>query len=405
MAQPEVARPSQRALVTAATRKAGPGAFVTSWRNVIWIIIGLAALAYGWRVTQVDFIGLAVNLPKAAPIFTGLLQPDIFAPTVAQAPFQIGAASSDPSSIGVAGGTLTVTPAAIMPGDRVTIALAGLRPNTELNLYLAESSGGTTPIRVNKPGDKAQGLEPVATDADGNYALTFAMPISVAAGTYSIRVELPPGTGGWQLSESFRIAVEKMIETIFLALMGTFFALVVSIPLSFLGARNLMQGSPLGWTVYYAIRTLFNVLRSIETLILAIIMAVVVGLGPFAGVMAIVIHSIGAMGKLYSESIESIDPGPIEAITATGANRFQVVLYAVLPQVVPQFLSFTMYRWDINVRLSTIIGLVGGGGIGFILIQYINLLQWSQAATALWLIGIVVITMDYASAVIRERLI
>ena len=165
-----------------------------------------------------------------------------------------------------------------------------------------------------------------------------------------------------------------MIETIFLALMGTFFALLVSMPLSFLGARNLMQGSPVGWAIYYAVRTLFNVLRSIETLILAVIMAVVVGLGPFAGVMAIVIHSIGAMGKLYSESIESIDPGPIEAITATGANRLQVVLFAVLPQVMPQFLSFTMYRWDINVRLSTVIGLVGGGGIGYILIQYINLL-------------------------------
>jgi len=196
-----------------------------------------------------------------------------------------------------------------------------------------------------------------------------------------------------------------MIETIFLALMGTFFALLVSIPLSFLGARNLMGNSTAGWATYYAVRTLFNVLRSIETLILAVIMAVVVGLGPFAGVMAIVIHSIGAMGKLYSESIESIDPGPIEAITATGANRLQVVLFAVLPQVVPQFLSFTMYRWDINVRLSTVIGLVGGGGIGFILIQYINLLQWNQAATALWLIGIVVITMDYASAIIREKLV
>jgi phosphonate transport system permease protein len=121
--------------------------------------------------------------------------------------------------------------------------------------------------------------------------------------------------------------------------------------------------------------------------------------------MAIVIHSIGAMGKLYSESIESIDPGPIEAITATGANRLQVILFAVLPQVVPQFLSFTMYRWDINVRLSTVIGLVGGGGIGFILIQHINLLQWNQAGTALWLIGIVVITMDYASAIIREKLV
>jgi phosphonate transport system permease protein len=220
-----------------------------------------------------------------------------------------------------------------------------------------------------------------------------------------VRAELSWGLGRWVPTEAFRLALEKMIETIFLALMGTTFAMIVSVPLSFLGARNLMQGTRLGWALYYLTRTIFNVLRSIETLILAVIMAVVVGLGPFAGVMAIVIHSIGAMGKLYSEAIESIDPGPIEAITATGANRFQVVLFAVVPQVVPQFLSFTMYRWDINVRLSTVIGLVGGGGIGFLLIQYINLLQWNQAGAALWMIAITVMVMDYASAVIRARLV
>jgi phosphonate transport system permease protein len=177
------------------------------------------------------------------------------------------------------------------------------------------------------------------------------------------------------------------------------------VPLSFLGARNIMHGTLLGQTIYVIVRTIFNLGRAIEVLILAVIMAVVVGIGPFAGMMAIVLHSIGAMGKLYSEAIESIDPGPIEAITATGANRLQTVLFAVVPQVIPQFLSFTMYRWDINVRMSTVVGLVGGGGIGFLLIQYINLLQWSQAATALWLIAIVVTVMDYASAAIRARLI
>jgi phosphonate transport system permease protein len=339
-------------------------------------------------------VSLVVNLPKSQRIFAGLLQPDIFAPTTADAPLEVGEAGTQPSTASVAGGTLTVTPGAIEPGQQLTIALSGLRPNTDLSLFLVDSGGGSRPIRRNEK-----------TDASGSYTLTFAMPASVPPGAYQVRVELPPGSGGWRFSETFLTTVDKMVETIFLALMGTFFALVVSIPLSFLGARNLMQGSAIGWTIYSAVRTLFNVLRSIETLILAIVMAVVVGLGPFAGVMAIVIHSIGAMGKLYSEAIESIDPGPIEAITATGANRLQVILFAVLPQVVPQFLSFTMYRWDINVRLSTVIGLVGGGGIGFILIQYINLLQWNQAGTALWLIGIVVISMDYASAVIRQRLV
>jgi phosphonate transport system permease protein len=345
-------------------------------------------------------VALVVNLPKSERIFTGLLQPDVMArvneTSSPQAALQVGGvAAGQPSTAEIpGGGTLTVSPSPVQPGASLTIGVAGARPNSDLTLLLVDAQGTARPIRR---GEK--------TDASGGYSLTFTLPASVGLGAYQVRAEIATPTGAWRFSETFLTALDKMIETVFLALMGTFFALLVSVPLSFLGARNLMQGSTAGWTIYYAVRTLFNVLRSIEALILAVIMAVVVGLGPFAGVMAIVIHSIGAMGKLYSESIESIDPGPIEAITATGANRLQVILFAVLPQVVPQFLSFTMYRWDINVRLSTVIGLVGGGGIGFILIQYINLLQWNQAGTALWLIGIVVITMDYASAIIREKLV
>lgn len=147
-----------------------------------------------------------------------------------------------------------------------------------------------------------------------------------------------------------------------------------------------------------------NLLRSVEVLIIALMFVVAVGPGPFAGVLALAIHGVGALGKLYSEAIESIDPGPIEAITATGAHPVQVVAYGVVPQVVPQFVAFTIYRWDINVRSATVIGLVGGGGIGFTLKDYIDLLRWPQAATAVWLIALAVIAMDYASAVIRERL-
>jgi len=411
MAQSDVVQPagaspstpptaSPRVPDPATFRRAGPGAFITSWRNFIFIIIGLAALAYGWRVTQVDFVSLVVNLPKSERIFTGLLQPDVVQRVTeissVEAPLLVGgAAGGQPSTASLpGGGTLTVSPSPVQPGAPLTISVSGARPNSDLNLLLVDGTGTSRPIRRNEK-----------TDANGSYSLTFDLPLLVSTGDYQVRADVATATGAWRLTETFLTALDKMVETIFLALMGTFFALLVSIPLSFLGARNLMQGSAAGWTIYYTVRMLFNVLRSIETLILAVVMAVVVGLGPFAGVMAIVIHSIGAMGKLYSESIESIDPGPIEAITATGANRLQVVLYAVLPQVVPQFLSFTMYRWDINVRLSTVIGLVGGGGIGFILIQHINLLQWSQAGTALWLIGIVVITMDYASAIIREKLV
>lgn len=219
-------------------------------------------------------------------------------------------------------------------------------------------------------------------------------------------VETPDGKSiVTPFSDAARLSAPKMLETIYMALLGTMISLVFAIPLSFFGARNLMSASPILKLIYGLTRGLFTILRSVEVLIFAVIAVAAVGIGPFAGVIALAIHGVGALGKLYSEAIESIEHGPIEAIRATGANEFQVVLYGVVPQVVPQFIAFTLYRWDINVRMATVIGLVGGGGIGYLLIQYMNLLQWPQAATAIWMIAGVVMVMDYASAVIREKVI
>jgi phosphonate ABC transporter permease subunit PhnE len=162
---------------------------------------------------------------------------------------------------------------------------------------------------------------------------------------------------------------------------------------------------PVGTIIYNATRTILNALRSIEPLIMGIVFVIWVGIGPFAGVLALTLHSIASLGKLYSEQIESIDPGPIEAILATGANRLQMIVYAVVPQIVPPYIAFTMYRWDINVRMSTIIGFVGGGGIGFLLQQQINLLRYRDAGVAVLAIAIVVSVLDYASAYIRERMV
>jgi len=161
---------------------------------------------------------------------------------------------------------------------------------------------------------------------------------------------------------------------------------------------------PVGVIVYYITRTILNALRSIEPLIMAIVFAIWVSIGPFAGVLALTLHSIAALGKLYSEQVESIDPGPVEAITSTGATRLQTIVYGVIPQIVPPYIAFTLYRWDINVRMSTIIGFVGGGGIGFILSQWINLLQYRQAGVAVLAIAIVVAALDYVSAQARERI-
>jgi len=179
--------------------------------------------------------------------------------------------------------------------------------------------------------------------------------------------------------------------------LGALFGLVLSLRL------NPESNFPIGLVIYYIARTIFNALRSIEALIMVIVFVVWVGIGPFAGVLALSLHTIAALAKLYSEQVESILPGPMEAIRATGANRLQTVIYAVVPQIIPPYISFTMYRWDINVRMSTIIGFAGGGGIGFLLIQNINLLNYRAASAQMLAIALVVASMDYISSRLREE--
>ena len=161
----------------------------------------------------------------------------------------------------------------------------------------------------------------------------------------------------------------------------------------------------IGLSIYYIARTIFNAIRAIEPLVMVIVFVVWVGIGPFAGALALALHTTAALAKLYSEQVESISTGPIEAVKATGATRLQWIVYAVAPQIVPPYISFTMYRWDINVRMSTIIGFAGGGGIGFLLQQNINLLNYRAAAVQMIAIAIVVASMDYLSSRLRERFV
>ena len=196
-----------------------------------------------------------------------------------------------------------------------------------------------------------------------------------------------------------------MVATIFLGIVATGFSLVVALPLSFLGARNIMGGHPVTAALYVVVRLIFTIIRSIDVLIVVIICAVLLGIGSAAGVVGLAFHNVGVLGKLYSEAIEGIDPGPLEAVTATGANRLQVIWTAVIPQVVNPYISFTIYRLDANVRLAPILGLVGGGGIGILLFQSINLLQYGAAGLIIFMIVITVAAMDFASAQIRKRLL
>ncbi|HNX38233.1 MAG TPA: phosphonate ABC transporter, permease protein PhnE [Candidatus Cloacimonadota bacterium] len=196
-----------------------------------------------------------------------------------------------------------------------------------------------------------------------------------------------------------------LVETIFLALLATVLAIPFAFLFSFFAAKNLMFGTVPGRIVYYLIRTLSTICRSIEAIVWAIIFCVWVGIGPFAGMLALWIHSIASLIKLYSEQIENIDNGPVEAIKATGASTLQVWRYAVAPQILAPYLAFTIYRWDINVRMATIVGFVGGGGIGLALYQQQQMLAWRNVGLIMWLIALVVWLMDILSANIREKLI
>ncbi len=200
------------------------------------------------------------------------------------------------------------------------------------------------------------------------------------------------------------IALKALVETIYIALIATIIALPFSFVLGFLSARTLMNNNLTSSIIYNIVRITANFSRSIEPLIWAIIFSVWVGIGPFAGMLALMVHTVASLTKQYSEQIEDIDNGPIEAIEATGAHPLQVIYYAIIPQIVLPFLSFTIYRWDINVRMATIIGLVGGGGIGTMLMQYQGLAQWHEVGLIILMIALVVWVMDYISARVREVL-
>lgn len=198
-------------------------------------------------------------------------------------------------------------------------------------------------------------------------------------------------------------AILNIIETIFMAFLATSLAIPLAFVLSFLCAKNIMKGA-VPRMIYFALRTFLNVTRSVEALIWAIIFSVWVGIGPFAGMLALMIHSVASLAKQYSEMVESVEEGPIEAITSTGAGKLQVIWYAIVPQVLLPYISFTVYRWDINVRMATVIGLVGGGGIGTMLVQYQGQAMWREVGCIIAVIAVVVWALDQASAVIREAL-
>ena len=194
---------------------------------------------------------------------------------------------------------------------------------------------------------------------------------------------------------------DATIETVQIAVWGTLIAILLSIPLSLLGARNT---SP-HLLVFHSTRMFLNALRSINELVFALIFVAAVGLGPFAGVLAIALHATGMLAKFCAEEVEGVDRGPVEAMQATGAGRLQVILFGIVPQVVPAFVSYAIYRFDVSIRAATILGLVGAGGLGFSLIKTMKLFQYHQTATCILVIFVLVLVSDWLCARIRAKIL
>lgn len=362
-------------------------------------VVGLLILSI--RVTKPDIGKLISSGSKAKDIMSQLLSPALFTKesdkvTVSQVvPVPCGSVPN-PEELET-GPRIILTPPCGSPKDILTLRGYDLPPNAEISLRWILPEGGLMSIKniqADKNGEINMPLEirPITTVKDGQPA------------QISFEVSVP--TGRLIASPALRDVLDAMFVTIFMALIATTIGTIIALPLSFLAASNITRKGKLGSAVYYLVRGLLNIIRSYEPMVLATIFAMIVGFGsPFAGVIALSITTAASLGKMFSEAVESIDNGPIEAVTATGANKLQVVRYAVIPQIVPDFLSFTIYHWDINVRISTIIGFVGGGGIGYFLSQRINTLQYHQAGTALLFIILVVWALDFLSSEVRKQLI
>ena len=194
--------------------------------------------------------------------------------------------------------------------------------------------------------------------------------------------------------------LEEMVVTIQIALWGTFLAVLLSIPFGILCAHNMAP-----WWINQPVRRLMDFFRAIHEVVFAVLFVVAVGLGPFAGVMALFIHTTGILAKLFSEAVEAIDPRPVEAIRTTGASRLQQVIYGVIPQVLPLWISFSLYRLESNIRSATVLGIIGAGGIGQVLFESIRAFYYPQAAAILIIVVATVTIMDLISQQLRKLVI
>ena len=204
----------------------------------------------------------------------------------------------------------------------------------------------------------------------------------------------PPDFKDWQMY------LREMVITLHIALWGTVLAIVAAVPMGLLSAANVAPA----W-VYQPVRRLMDACRATNEMVFAMLFIVAVGLGPFAGVLALFVHTTGTLSKLFSEAVEAIDPRPVEGIRATGAHKLAEIAYGVIPQVMPLWLSYSLYRFESNVRSASVVGMVGAGGIGVILFEVIRSFEYAQTCAVLLMLIVTVSLIDMVSSWLRQRFI
>ena len=223
----------------------------------------------------------------------------------------------------------------------------------------------------------------------------------------------PPDFSGKVVAD----AVAGAWETLAISLIGTLLSVVIALPLAFFGSRNLVYAGLLHEMEfrhhrillrripYLTARTILNFLRTIPEMLWALIFVFLVGLGPFPGVLALGVHTGGVLGKLFAEVLEDVDLQPIESLQSTGAGKVQILFYGILPQALPQFISYTLYRWEVNIRVAAVLGFVGAGGLGQRIHIAMSLFFEQQLLTFLMALYILVTGVDYLSAYLRRRVV
>lgn len=227
--------------------------------------------------------------------------------------------------------------------------------------------------------------------------ISAASLVDGAGGMATFLSEAIPPDMSWEILGP---SLEGALTTLWIGLLGTTLSVPAALGLALLAAR----GTAPGPFAYQAARGLLSFLRAVPDVVFALIFVTAVGLGPFPGVLALVFHNVGVMGKLWAETLEDADPGPATALRSAGAGRLQVATHALLPSVAPQMVGLLLYRFDVNVRSSLVLGLVGAGGIGFLINQSIQLFRFDQMLTHILVVLVLIVAVDQVSALVRRRL-